>query len=181
MRVLSASTANISKKTDIIIDFEEIKLGRRVDAIRFIAREKSDAPKVQPAALPPDPEAAARSNLIPRIIAYGIGQERACALVGGHPVAVVQYNLDQLDRILKSPRASAISNPAGRLIAAIEEGRGEQLSILDQRQEKVAKAKSKEARIAELRDVIKSVRQLYKSYRKGSLESHVVTLSQDKK
>ncbi len=171
-RIINPAIAQISERTDIIVSIKDVKVGRRVEAVTFIATEKATPPE----AIAPNQPGPDTGKDYARLVAYGVGEATARRLVKDYPADVVRFNLDQLDGLLRSKRGAKVENPAGWLVAGIEANRGEQLNLLTAQARKQDESKHREQRRAELSGIIKSVKTPYNDYRKKMVEAYISTL-----
>ncbi|WP_254432641.1 RepB family plasmid replication initiator protein [Magnetospirillum sp. SS-4] len=104
----------INAKTDILFDYQEIKEGRKVVALRFTIARNARADTPDP--LRDDPRLA---RLVARLSAHGMAEEAARAIVQTHEPELVEWATTDLARRLKGKEK--IDNPAGWLRKAIEE------------------------------------------------------------
>lgn len=104
----------INAKTDIAFEYEEIKEGRKVVALRFRITKNPRADTPDP--LRDDPRLA---RLVARLTAHGMAEEAARATIQTHEPELVEWAAADLARRLKGKEK--IENPAGWLRRAIEE------------------------------------------------------------
>jgi hypothetical protein len=104
----------INAKTDIAFEYEEIKEGRKVAALRFTITRNARADKPDP--LRDDPRLA---RLVTRLTTHGMTEDAARAIVQTHEPELVEWATTTLARKLKAKEA--VENPAGWLRKAIEE------------------------------------------------------------
>lgn len=113
MRVVDRARREINAKTDIAFDYEEIKTGRKVTALRFrITKNTKAAP---PDAMGGDPRLG---RLAARLKSHGMTEEAARAIVQAHDPELVEWATTDLTRRIKGKEK--IDNPAGWLRSAIE-------------------------------------------------------------
>ena len=110
----------INAKTDIAFEYEEIKEGRKVVALRFRITKNARADT-------PDP---LRDD--PRLTAHGMTEEAARAIVQTHEPELVEWATSDLARRIKGKEK--IDNPAGWLRKAIEEDWRPQPTLFAQEQ-----------------------------------------------
>ena len=167
VRVLELSRQQITERTDITLEYEEIKLGRRVHAIRFIATENE-----RPAELLHDPIFA---RLAGRLMGHGVNEETARSLVlewGPIDPTWIAEACDNLEGRMKRRKGEKPDNPAGWLIAEIRRGRP-QLSLFEKEErEKREKAKRAESRKAEIEAIMEPVRAGYREARRAALAEY---------
>lgn len=114
MRVVDTARREINAKTDIAFDYEEIKTGRKVTALRFrITKNTRAAP---PDTMGGDPRLG---RLVARLKSHGMTEEAARAIVQAHDPELVEWAATDLARRIKGKEK--IDNPAGWLRSAIEE------------------------------------------------------------
>lgn len=166
MRVLEHSRIKITDRTDITLEYEEIKLGRRVDSIRFIATEND-----RPADILHDPTLA---RLAGRLVGYGVNEEASRSLVlewGQSDPAWIEEACESLERRLKGKGAKP-ENPAGWLVAEVRRGRP-QLSLFErEEQEKREQARKAEARKAEIEATLEPLRTSYREARRAKVAEY---------
>lgn len=104
----------INAKTDIAFEYEEIKEGRKVAAIRFRIAKNPRADKPDP--LRDDPRLG---RLVTRLTSHGMAEDAARAIVQVHEPELVEWATSTLARKLKAKEK--VENPAGWLRKAIEE------------------------------------------------------------
>ena len=117
----------INAKTDIAFEYEEIKEGRKVVALRFRITKNHRADTPDP--LRDDPRLA---RLVARLTAHGMAEEAARAIVQAHEPELVEWATTDLARRLKGKEK--IDNPAGWLRKAIEEDWRPQPTLFAQEQ-----------------------------------------------
>lgn len=117
----------INAKTDIAFEYEEIKEGRKVVALRFRITKNPRADIPDP--LRDDPRLA---RLVARLTAHGMAEEAARAIVQAHEPELVEWATSDLARRLKGKEK--IENPAGWLRRAIEEDWRPQPTLFSQEQ-----------------------------------------------
>lgn len=117
----------INAKTDIAFEYEEIKEGRKVMALRFRIAKNPRADTPDP--LRDDPRLA---RLVSHLTAHGLTEDTARAIVQAHEPELVEWATTDLARRLKA--REKIDNPAGWLRRAIEEDWGPQPSLFTQEQ-----------------------------------------------
>ncbi len=117
----------INAKTDIAFEYEEIKKGRKVVALRFRITKNPRADTPDP--LRDDPRLA---RLVARLTAHGMAEEAARAIVQAHEPELVEWATTDLARRLKGKEK--IENPAGWLRKAIEEDWRPQPTLFSQEQ-----------------------------------------------
>lgn len=117
----------INAKTDILFDYQEIKEGRKVVALRFTIARNVRADKPDP--LRDDPRLA---RLVARLTAHGMTEDTARAIVQTHEPELVEWATTALARKLKAKEK--VVNPAGWLRDAIEEDWRPQPTLFAQEQ-----------------------------------------------
>lgn len=127
MRVVDMARREINAKTDIAFDYQEIKEGRKVVALRFTITKNARADKPDP--LRDDPRLA---RLVTRLTTHGMTEDAARALVQAHEPELVEWATATLARKLKAKEA--VENPAGWLRKAIEEDWRPQPTLFAQEQ-----------------------------------------------
>lgn len=127
MRVVDMARREINAKTDIAFDYQEIKEGRKVVALRFTITRNARADKPDP--LRDDPRLA---RLVTRLTAHGMTEDTARALVQAHEPELVEWATATLTRKLKAKET--VENPAGWLRKAIEEDWRPQPTLFAQEQ-----------------------------------------------
>ena len=125
MRIVDMARREINAKTDIAFEYEEIKEGRKVAALRFRITKNPRADTPDP--LRDDPRLA---RLVARLTAHGMAEEAARAIV--HEPELVEWATSDLARRLKGKEK--IDNPAGWLRKAIEEDWRPQPTLFSQEQ-----------------------------------------------
>lgn len=113
MRVVDTARREINAKTDIAFDYEEIKTGRKVTALRFRITKNTRA--ATPDAMSGDPRLG---RLVARLKSHGMTEEAARAIVQAHDPELVEWAATDLARRIKGKEK--IDNPAGWLRSAIE-------------------------------------------------------------
>ncbi|EME68859.1 protein involved in initiation of plasmid replication [Paramagnetospirillum caucaseum] len=127
MRIVDMARREINAKTDIAFEYEEIKEGRKVVALRFRITKNPRADTPDP--LRDDPRLA---RLVARLTAHGMAEEAARAIVQAHEPELVEWATSDLARRLKGKEK--IENPAGWLRKAIEEDWRPQPTLFAQEQ-----------------------------------------------
>jgi hypothetical protein len=117
----------INAKTDIAFEYEEIKEGRKVAALRFTIIRNARADKPDP--LRDDPRLA---RLVTRLTTHGMTEDTARAIVQTHEPELVEWATTTLARKLKAKEV--VENPAGWLRKAIEEDWRPQPTLFAQKQ-----------------------------------------------
>lgn len=119
----------INAKTDIAFEYEEIKAGRKVTALRFTITKntRTDTPDT----LRDDPRLA---RLVSCLSSHGMTEDVARAIVRDHDAELVEWATTDLARRLKGKEK--IDNPAGWLRNAIEEDWRPQPTLFAQEQAK---------------------------------------------
>lgn len=117
----------INAKTDIAFEYEEIKEGRKVAALRFRIAKNPRADKPDP--LRDDPRLA---RLVTRLASHGMAEDAARAIVQAHEPELVEWATSTLARKLKAKEK--VENPAGWLRRAIEEDWRPQPTLFAQEQ-----------------------------------------------
>lgn len=173
-RLLETARTQISERTDIHLEYEEIKLGRRVDAIRFIATENR-----QPPDLLRDP---ARARLAGQLMSCGVAEASARELALNRSDDLIVWALDELGRKVK--KGEKIDNPAGWLVEAIENDWRPQQTLFDQarmtrQSEADAAAAKRQARIAEIEPIVKRVRSGYVAQVNETIRAYIESLTRD--
>lgn len=118
--VLLVAKAEINETTDIVIDFLEIKEGKRVDSIQFVI-----SPRNQEAQVTGSPEITiakldkTENPTIARLVSLGVSQKAAEELAGNYGEARIN---DALTYTLHQQKENKLKNPAGFLVKAIENG-----------------------------------------------------------
>jgi hypothetical protein len=127
VRIVDMARREINAKTDIAFEYEEIKEGRKVVALRFRITKNHRADTPDP--LRDDPRLA---RLVARLTAHGMAEEAARAIVQAHEPELVEWATTDLARRLKGKEK--IDNPAGWLRKAIEEDWRPQPTLFAQEQ-----------------------------------------------
>lgn len=127
MRVVDMARREINAKTDIAFEYEEIKEGRMVAALRFTIPRNARADKPDP--LRDDPRLA---RLVTRLTAHGMTEDTARAIIQTHEPELVESTTVTLARKLKAKEV--VENPAGWLRKAIEEDWRPQPTLFAQEQ-----------------------------------------------
>lgn len=127
MRVVDMARREINAKTDIAFDYQEIKEGRKVVALRFTITKNARADKPDP--LRDDPRLA---RLVARLTTHGMTEDTARAIVQAHEPELVEWATATLARKLKAKET--VENPAGWLRKAIEEDWRPQPTLFAQEQ-----------------------------------------------
>lgn len=140
MRVVDMARREINAKTDILFDYQEIKEGRKVVALRFTIARNARADKPDP--LRDDPRLA---RLVTRLTAHGMAEEAARAIVQAHEPELVEWATSDLARKLKAKEA--VENPAGWLRKAIEEDWRPQPTLFAQEQAQARKSERQAERV----------------------------------
>ncbi|SEH31207.1 Initiator Replication protein [Magnetospirillum fulvum] len=109
----------INAKTDLAFDYEEIKTGRKVTALRFLITKNART----------DTRLA---RLVARLKSHGMAEDAARALVQDHEPELVEWATADLARRLKGKEK--IDNPAGWLRKAIAEDWRPQPTLFAQEQ-----------------------------------------------
>jgi len=183
--VVDSARREINEKTDIFFDYEEIKTGRKVTSLQFTIKKNKNDQNQSLETIEAIPDATTEeSPYFNNLIAHGVLRATAERLISEHKPEVIAYNIGQLERNLKAKRGKKIDNPAGWLIKAIEEDRGEQKSIFDEQQEMAKKAEAEAAkkgkeRISEIEPIIKKIRNGYGTYINGAICSLIDTMKKD--
>jgi len=125
--VVDRARREINAKTDLAFDYEEIKTGRKVTALRFLITK--NARTDTPDALRDDPRLA---RLVARLKSHGMAEDAARALVRDHEPELVEWATADLARRLKGKEK--IDNPAGWLRKAIAEDWRPQPTLFAQEQ-----------------------------------------------
>jgi hypothetical protein len=181
-RVLDISRDQINERTDISFEYEEIRMGRRVDSIRFIVSENTKP--VRTSLIIDENGVRVDSPHLSRLIIHGVNESVATRLVANHSPEVIAYNITQLERNLKAKRGKKIENPAGWLVEAIESDRGEQQTIFDQQQEAEKKAtaeaaRKKKERISELEPIVTKIRKGYGAHVNNAICSVIDSMTKN--
>jgi hypothetical protein len=167
MRVLEISRVQITERTDITLEYEEIKTGRRVTAIRFIATENE-----RPTELLHDPTLA---RLAGRLMGHGVHEEMARSLImefGSMDTAWIAEACDNLESRMKGRKGEKPDNPAGWLIAEIRRGRP-QLSLFEKEEREKRDIEKRDAsRKAELHAIIDPIRKAYQEARRAKVAEY---------
>lgn len=123
----------INAKTDIAFEYEEIKAGRKVTALRFTITKntRTDTPDT----LRDDPRLA---RLVSCLNSHGMTEDAARAIVRDHDTELVEWATTDLARRLKGKEK--IDNPAGWLRNAIEEDWRPQSTLFAQEQAQARKS-----------------------------------------
>jgi len=127
VRIVDMARREINAKTDIAFEYEEIKEGRKVVALRFRITKNPRADTPDP--LRDDPRLA---RLVARLTAHGMAEDAARAIVQAHEPELVEWATSDLARRIKGKEK--IDNPAGRLRKAIEEDWRPQPTLFAQEQ-----------------------------------------------
>lgn len=178
--VITIAQREINSKTDIRFDYEEIKTGRKVTAVRFFI-SKNDRQTIDEVA--DDPTLA---RLLSRMIGNGLQEAQAREYLMTYPVELVTWAIEELGR--RAKKGDKIDNPAGWLIKAIEEDwRPQQRTIFDAEREQHENARKTEAeaskkgkeRISEIEPIVKKIRNGYGTYVNGAICSLIDTMKKD--
>jgi len=168
VRVVDISVREINDRSDIYIEYDEIKDGRKVIAINFKISKNKGA--VLPDPIMDDPSTARH---VFRLADYGITREKAQELVQKHSIEIIAWALGEISRRIKSKdKADAIDNPAGWIIKAIEEDWRPQRSLFNEEREqnntkRVAEIevnRKRKERISEIEPIITKIRNDYHTY-----------------
>ena len=127
MRIVDMARREINAKTDIAFEYEEIKEGRKVVALRFRITKNHRADTPDP--LRDEPRLA---RLVARLTAHAMAEEAARAIVQAHEPELVEWATSDLARRIKGKEK--IENPAGWLRKAIEEDWRPQPTLFAQEQ-----------------------------------------------
>jgi len=174
VRVVEIAKREINGKTDIAFEYEQIKEGRKVTALRFvITKNRRDT---QADNLRDDPKL---SRLISRLTAHGMTEDKAVSYVRDYPSDLIEWATEEITRRLKSKKEK-IDNPAGWLCRAIEEDWRPQKTLFDiERAERMEDAKKLDARKAELSVVVEKVRAAHKAYTIKTITQYLDGLAED--
>lgn len=167
IRVLEISRRQITERTDITLEYEEIKIGRGVGAIRFIATENN-----RPTDILHDPTLA---RLTGRLMGHGVNEDTARALVrefGTDDPAWMAEACDNLETRMKGRKGEKPDNPAGWLVSEIRRGRP-QMSLFE-KEELEARENTKRAtnRRAEIEAALEPVRTAYREARRAKVAEY---------
>jgi hypothetical protein len=164
MRILEISRRQITERTDITLEYEEIKIGRGVGAIRFIATENN-----RPTDILHDPTLA---RLAGRLMGHGVNEDTARDLVrefGPTDPAWMAEACDNLERRMKGRKGEKPDNPAGWLIAEIRRGRP-QMSLFEQEEREAReRAKRSDTRRSEIDATLEPARAAYREARRAKV------------
>lgn len=148
MRVVDMARREINAKTDIAFEYEEIKEGRKVAALRFRIVKNPRADKPDP--LRDDPRLA---RLVTRLTSHGMAEDAARAIVQAHEPELVEWATSTLARKLKAKEK--VENPAGWLRKAIEGDWRPQPTLFAQEQAQ-ARENERQAELARLDQEVKT-------------------------
>lgn len=164
--VIEIAQREINERTDIEFDYEPVKEGRKVVAIRFTIRQNAKAQEIDP--IRDDP---ALARYLYRLTQNGVAEDRARELLEAHSLEVVAWALDELARRLKA--RDKIENPAGWLIEAISNDWRPQPSLFErEEQAKREQARKAEARRAEIEATLEPVRAGYRDARRTKVAEY---------
>lgn len=165
----------INAKTDIAFEYEEIKTGRKVTALRF--RITKSARAANPEAPRNDPRI---DRLIARLLAHGMADNAAHALVQAHDPELVEWALSDLTRRLKGKEK--LDNPAGWLRRAIEEDWRPQPSLFVEGQAQARETEREADRQRQkLDEETANRRKARNAYEKTAIMQFLDTLSEDER
>lgn len=185
VNIIDRAMREVNEKTDLCFGYSEIKTGRKVTSLQFtITKNKNDQKQVVEIIDAIPKAIQEESPYIEKLIAHGVLRATAERLISEHKPEVIAYNIGQLERNLKAKRGKKIDNPAGWLIKAIEEDRGEQKSIFDEQQELAKKAEAdalrkRKERTAELQPIIAKIRNGYSGYINNAICTVVDGMTRD--
>lgn len=131
VNVVEIAKREINSKTDISFEYAQIKDGRKVVAIRFDISRK----KVAEAAdeIREDPKLCL---LVSRLTSHGMSETKARQYVASYPAETIEGAAKELESRLRGKATKdKITNPAGWLCSAIEEGYGSQKTIFEAEEE----------------------------------------------
>lgn len=142
-KVLIVAKEEIAQSTDILIDFREIKDGKKVVSLEFVIKEQ-EQPQFEDSEL--DPETDVINPLIKRLLDLGVTKHTAASIVNEYDEerinTAIAYTLAQQQK-------GKVNNPAGFVVEAIRNGYRDNYAEERERQEKaLQEAKEREARIA---------------------------------
>lgn len=160
--VIEIAQREINEKTDIEFDYEPIKEGRKVVAIRFTIRPNPRAQEVD--AIRDDP---ARARHLYRLTQNGVSEGRARELIETHSPEVVAWALEECARRMRG--RDKIENPAGWLVEAISNDWRPQPSLFEQ-EEREARERAKRA--AEIEAALEPVRTAYREARRAKVAEY---------
>jgi len=120
-KVLLIAQREINSKTDLYIEIEEIKKGRRIDEIHFHIspnpnqnQESEELAAIRVAAEPVE----VSPELLNKLRYLGLGKQKVLELAAKYGEATIQAKLKDFELAVDSSKE--IKNPAGWLISAIE-------------------------------------------------------------
>ena len=182
IRVLEISKREINAKTDIAFEYEPIKKGRKVDAIRFIisrnkhkedAEETGGQPVSDTSSVPED-----QKELSQRLAGYGMKEPILTACLHNHSSEIVAGTLAELDR--RKARGEKIDNKAGWLWEAIRNGWFADSIEEEARRERLKQEHARrEARRADLEAALKKIKADYRDYTKTAIAQYIEMLAPD--
>lgn len=172
-RILETARRQINDRTDIHIEYNEVKMGRKVSSVQFLVTLME-----RPAEILHDPSLA---RLAGRIMSHGVAEEKARELVQKCDQELIAWALDELARRLKG-KAEKPTNPAGWLVKAIEEDYRPQRSLFQvQEEEQRGEAARKQARIRELEETKQRVGKGYTAYVVGQIRAVIEGLERNER
>jgi Initiator Replication protein len=158
VRVVDIARREINAKSDIAFEYEEIKTGRKVTALRFTITDNARADIPDP--LRDDPRLARQ---VACLISHGMTREAARAIVQRHDTDLVEWATTDLARRLKGKEK--IDNPAGWLRNAVEEDwRPQQTLFAKEQAEGHQAAQVEERRQRESGEEALNIRRAYSAY-----------------
>lgn len=166
VQIIEIAQREVNGKTDIEFDYEPVKEGRKVVAIRFAIRKNTKAQEVDP--IRDDPMIA---RYLYRLTQNGVAEDRARELLEGHSPELVAWALDELARKLKA--RDKIENPAGWLVEAISNDWRPQSSLYErEEQAKQEQVRKHEARKIEIATLLEPIRAAYREARKAKVAEY---------
>lgn len=179
IKVLSIAQREINEKTELYINFSEIKKGKKVTGLCFYVIKKETVPenliahknieKIE------NKEEDKKSVVIPdeilkKLRYFGLSIRKITQLVHSYGVDVIEAKLKDFERIIDSGKN--IKNPAGWLISAIEKDWTSN-SIFQAEQEEFARLERERLRIEEQEAREKARLEVEMKRKKLEFEEHV--------
>lgn len=182
-RTIGISQKEINSKSDIEFDFEEIKEGRKVVAIRFNIRRNTNYGEV--VKLPMGDEKGV--DLVKRLKSHGVSDQKAWQIVHAYietDVARVSWHIDELERRIKSGKPT--KSLAGWLVKAIDTDHRPQKTLFQKNTEQAEREATtrrrerqyKEDRISHLESQITRQAKQYRRYVGAQIDKWRETLSE---
>ena len=178
--VIDIARREINEKTDIRFDYEEIKLGRKVHAIRFVIspnEEANDDPILD------DPRLA---KLLSNLQRHGIpeAQARAYLVEYDQDLERIEHAIKALEKQLKTTTKEKIENPTAWLISAISADYRPQRTLFQveadsTRSKEIERVAMNRERLAELKPLVLTIRNAYSAHVKDSIRDYIDSLSRD--